>query len=75
MENMENMENRPWHHENIQYNKKSTMEIKNYNENIINLPEEEIIRIISQQMEQERMEKRKACKLKIIGIDKTLEVN
>ena len=29
---MENMENIPWHHENIQYNKKSTMEIKNYNE-------------------------------------------
>ena len=31
---MENMENIPWHHENIQYNKKSTMEIKNYNETL-----------------------------------------
>ena len=72
---MENMENRPWHHENIQYNQKSTIEFKNYNENTINLSEEEIIRIISQQMEQERVEKRKACKLKIIGIDKTLEFN
>ena len=72
---MENMENRPCLHKNIQYIEKSTIEIKNYNENIINLPEEEIIRIISQQMEQERMEKRKACKLKIIGIDKTLEIN
>tara|TARA_Y100001970_G_scaffold294025_1_gene445984 strand:+ start:4723 stop:4941 length:219 start_codon:yes stop_codon:yes gene_type:complete len=72
---MENMENRPCYNKNIQYIEKSTIEIKNYNENIINLPEEEIIRIISQQMEQERMEKRKACKLKIIGIDKTLEVN
>ena len=72
---MENMENRPCHHKNIKYIEKSMIEFKNYNENITNLSEEEIIRIISQQMEQERMEKRKACKLKIIGIDKTLEVN